>query len=389
MKNSNLAKQNSVTNYTNNTRNCNERSNLSKRGNHLQAQAGWEVQHKPTSLQQAAHNLKFIIIFSVVFSSISQLFAQSGSAPIVQWRRFDWPKQNPNILGSAASLLQNNRSNSGSDWWYDIKNSFSAGSNSWGMPIDGDLNSHNGYILSGYSTIPGYDDAEQDGCKQGTAVSNTNPINCQFFEEGNDPKAASWYHTIGKVSANGGTLEWLHFLPFNGNGYKVLQLMDGSYLVIGDSFSTRKFDGSPIYYNPTSSAPNEYFCDGTTSHDIDDVGGNNIKPNFIGISHVTPQGVEDWAYNYGYYGFSDIEIKTALHDAWDLVQTPTGRIFVIGKVSNNVVTSLNESLIIEIGANGYLLSKNLLHVDDLNSNEAQTRSWGKSITCRSVSGVEK
>lgn len=325
-----------------------------------------------------------ILFMSNTIDSFSQT-----TAPKVQWRRFDWLTKNPTILGSSSSGQTFTRDESGSDWWYDIKNSYSNGTKNGFPKVAGDL--PDGIVMSGYSNLPNYDNAEVGGCNVGNGPLDESL--CKWVEIGEDNRTPQFYQTVAKISTDGTTMQWFNILPFRGNAYRVTQLQDGSYIVVGDSKSTRKFDGSPIGYNGNE---NDYFCNGVNynSHlDLADddnpyLNQTSINSSFMGISHILQNGTIDWTYNYGFYNFGDVEIKTGIaHDAWDVQQSlPSGDVIIVGM-------SDFKAAAIRINPNtGELLGKRYLQVPIPNPLDGvlDNNSIGKTLICfNDANGGEK
>ena len=323
------------------------------------------------------------VFLGILFmSNANDSFSQT-TAPKVHWRRFDWASQNPIISNSAASGQTFTRKESGSDWWYDVKNSFEPGATE-DYPMPGMV--HNGYILSGYSNIRNYIEAETgNGCNQAQQIQN---LDCSYYELGSDPTTPNWFHTVAKLKPDGLTMEWFHFLPFSGNGYRVTQLIDGSYIVVGDSKSTRTFDGAEIYYNPELDGDSmpifNSFC-GTNSALA--LGSNGIiTAKFIGISHILANGTIDWTYNYGLIPYSDIPgINLSDADAWDVKQLTSGDVVIVG-------TANTKSFAFRISTEGMVISNRFLDVD-MPTNVINPGSFnsaiGKTLVSKIINGVEK
>ena len=325
-------------------------------------------------------------------SNAIDTFSQT-TAPKVHWRRFDWASQNPIISNSAASGQTFTRKESGSDWWYDVKNSFEPGATE-DYPMPGMV--HNGYILSGYSNIRNYTEAENGGgCNQAQMPQN---LNCSYYEEGSDPTTPSWFHTVAKLKPDGLTMEWFHFLPFSGNGYRVTQLIDGSFIVVGDSKSTRNFNGNEIFYDPHFDAFGDpvfnAFCDGTNSLNPNSDG--LINPKFIGVSHILANGTIDWTYNYGYFdftfnnAFNDANINASAADAWDVKQSlPSGNIIILGTAEG---PGVKNAFALSINIDGMRISKRLINIDapiNVANPGLNKGAIGKTLTCKNINGIEK
>lgn len=323
------------------------------------------------------------IFLGILFMSNALNSFSQTTAPKVHWRRFDWAQKNPDIPNSSASGQTFTRKESGSDWWYDVKNSFEPGATE-DYPMPSMV--QNGYILSGYSNIRNYIEAENgNGCNLAQQIQN---LDCSYFETGSDPTTPNWFHTVAKLKPDGLTMEWFHFLPFSGNGYRVTQLMDGSYIVVGDSKSTRTFDGAEIYYNPELDGGGmpiyNSFC-GTNSALA--VGSNGIiTAKFIGISHILANGTIDWTYNYGLIPYNDIPgINISDADAWDVKQLPSGDIVIVG-------TANKKSFALRISTEGMVINKRFLDVNMptnvLNPGLFES-AIGKTLVTKNINGVEK
>jgi hypothetical protein len=349
---------------------------------------------KERDLANDKHRKQYLQLFLVILlmSNAMDSFSQT-TAPKVHWRRFDWASQNPIISNSSASGQTFTRKESGSDWWYDVKNSFEPGATE-DYPMSGMV--HNGYILSGYSNIRNYTEAENGGgCNQAQVPQN---LNCSYYEEGSDPTTPSWFHTVAKLKPDGLTMKWFHFLPFSGNGYRVTQLIDGSYIVVGDSKSTRNFNGNEIFYDPhfdvLGNPVFNAFCDGTNSLNPNSDG--LINPKFIGVSHILANGTIDWTYNYGYFdytvnsAFNVANINASAADAWDVKQSlPSGNIIILGTAEG---PSVNNAFALSINIDGMRISKRLINIDapsNVSNPGVNMGAIGKTLTCKNINGVEK
>jgi len=375
--------------------------------------------------------IKYKILLFFVISLVLKLnvFAQYTMPNItVDWRRNDWVQQNPEILNSSASQQSFTRSQSGSDWWYDIKYSYSNGSNPYGFPNSGNAIDHfNGYILSGYSSINNFDGVDPG---QSCYLKQEFPYDCNsLYKEGvgenvegdEEMYKTQFYHTMAKLSPDGKELEWFKVLPFNSNCYRTIQLRDGSYIGVGDTYSIYDFNGMPMPYNKNEIGSNgiNNFCNNATSITPPlNMGWENgqFKPEeenkrmwrLFGVTKISASGEILWTNLYGYESYSQLQAISTVNlgcipngmngltgndqfdlnckeknkfdnEAWDVVQSlQSNDIFVGGRRDK---FGSNEAIILRINSdNGNLIAKGIVPVEPLLNYGYPTYSTVKALS---------
>lgn len=283
-----------------------------------------------------------ITVFTGVILALLTGGALFAQAPGVQWRRTDWFPTHP-VTGPQT------QDQSGEDWWYDHKNSYSG--------------SHalQGYITAGFSSFVNW--APNDVSLGGCVDAPLNGPDCSELEtQGNVTGGIK--STLALIDPAGTTRFW--FKAYNlGFFYRVIQTSDGGYLATGTTTSTVDFLGKPIYYNPGQAAGSDRFTPGQGCPLID--GG--------GKSHVTlvktdASGNVQWQYLYGLQSYRDFfgnpdpdEAFEATGLGEDLLETSNGHFIVVGSLSDphysyscNGSKGLSRAFLIEVDATGSWVS---------------------------------
>ena len=287
------------------------------------------------------------------------LFAVSAfavQAPGVQWRRTDWFPTHP-VTGPQTQAM------SGEDWWYDHKNSY-----------DG---SHalQGHITAGYSTFVNWTPTEwpSGGC----VASTLNEPNCDDFESAGNVKGEI-AATMALIDPTGTNRFW--FKTYNlGLFFRVIQTSDGGYLATGTSFSTRDFNGQPIYYNPGQSPGNV-----TDSFDLGNgcplTGGDEVPR--VSLVKTDALGNLQWQYTYGMQPYRDANGVPHPDDAynarglgWNLIETSSGNFIVVGETLDlqhptgcGDDSPLSRDFLLEVTPDGHWVSGQFLGPTDGPSN---------------------
>lgn len=268
------------------------------------------------------------------------LFAQvvAAQAPAVHWRRSDWAPMHP------VSGVQT-QDQSSEDWWYDHKNSYSN-------------NVLNGYICAGYSDFRNWAVNEPNG---GCQVGAPGGPDCGSFETTGNVRGDN-LATLALISPDGANRIW--FKTYNsGYFYRVIQTSDGGYLAVGITGSTRKPDGTSLYYNPNQKAGQvaDQFDTGTACT-------AGVVKWHINLVKTDAVGNVQWQYLYGMTPYRDSAGNSQPaaayaneSDGWDLIETPGGHFRVVGNAHdpgytyycNNQTTVLRRAFMMEVGANGY------------------------------------
>lgn len=314
-------------------------------------------------LPVSAHIL--IALLGLLFALLPQVTA--AQAPAVQWRRSDWAPTHP-VSGAQT------QDQSGEDWWYDHKNSYSN-------------NTLNGYISAGFS---GFRNWAINETNAGCLIDTLAAPDCGSFETAGNVRGNN-LATMALISPDGANRIW--FKTYNsGFFYRVIQTSDGGYLAIGLTGSTRQPDGSPLFYNPNQKA-------GEVTDQFD-AGTACASGGFVGrvnLVKTDANGNTQWQYLYGMTPFRNsagIPQPSVAYvnesDGWDLIETPGGHFRIVGNAfdpnytytCNNQTTTLRRAFMIEVDTNGYWLWGDFYGPTNYPSN-------GASITKYSVGGNVK
>jgi hypothetical protein len=341
-------------------------------------------------------------------------FAQS---PGVEWRNYTW--LNTEYIGGASV----DQRHSDYDWWYDHCTAYT-------NPLT--KTGHLGYIgcgvsdyrcgeRSGQSPIS-YDETSTaygtyaNGCTVATAL-----ITGGGYDYGNWDNPISGhlgldFNSIGRVSPSGQT-DFLFSSNYGGEYLRVKQLSDGTFLTVGSTTATRKRlnatsqSGTPLYYNPTSSSPTDYFINTDiftgdislpTNRDHWDVmrfdaNGNAIFNNIYGLFDFSAGGAT----------FTDVDNTTKNYSAKqiafmfsgsanDFAEDAQNNIAVVGSNAVYNETRINpydvnskefiaKPVLIKLDASGNVLGKKILGQGYTGN---QKSGVALAITVANISGVD-
>ena len=228
-------------------------------------------------------------ILTLLFSLITVIsFGQSTTEPQVAWRSATWADL-PN------SHIHPEQEDSGEDWWYRHTEIRDAA----GEVV--------GYLGCGYSTWVNQHEGSDESAIGGCYESKVRP----YLEDLNPPDpwstsahtrmtllspSTTFYsprQTIGRYDLEGNMI-WCK--QYNaGTLWNIHQTSDGNFVAVGHSGSTRKSDGTPLYYNPgrNASAPLVAFNDGTSCT-------NGDNQTHLSLIKIDGNGDEIWNNLYGY-----------------------------------------------------------------------------------------
>jgi hypothetical protein len=340
-----------------------------------------------------------IIIFAVM---------STGCSPIV-WRNFTWIEKDYRSQGFNVEQRYSDY-----DWWYDHCTGYTNPTNKTG---------HFGYVACGVSkyrinsinqTSLTYDETDAsiftnypDGCtKQTTNLFGSNPCSSDYdfgnFENSISGKLGLGFNTIGLVRPSG-TTSYLSTMNYDGEYYRVKQLSNGSFLTVGNTVATRKRpeppqNGTPLYYNPTPTFPNNYFINtdifntsipqkNTRHWDIMKFNGINGLCLFDNI-----YGIDDFDNNPNTFivngitqnGNNKQRSYFSSGSAFDFTEDNNGNIAVVGTQNNHDLNNVEKASIIKIDINGNVLSKRFLDV----SNSNFFMSAARAIEIGNINGVD-
>ena len=354
------------------------------------------------------NNLKFSKTLVLFLFSFNCSIVLSYSQPTVDWRNYSWVSNDYNPPHGSVD-----QRHSDYDWWYDHCTGYQD-------PIT--KTNHIGYIACGVSkyradqtTVINYDE-------RGPLVSGQYTGGCAFreapfyrstcreysynnFENPVSGKLGLGFNTVGRVLPDG-TLDYLITMNVEGEYLRTKQLQDGTFLTVGHSLATRKRNGDPMYYNPTSSSPtnmfnyNEIFANGAchrnSSHwDImkfDGQDGTCLFNYIYGIYDFTPSlPVYPYTQTATICCPDNVTINAkqlsyfSVGIANDFVQEPnaTGNIAVVGVVQNVTTQYTGKAAIIKIDIDGNVLEKQFI---DNSSNT--NSSVARAIEFATINGID-
>jgi hypothetical protein len=256
-------------------------------------------------------------------------------APEVDWRSITWPPVRPDTEMPQTQAASNE------DWWYHHINSYDG---------NGKLNGFLGVGYSGfdYHQIDESSIGDEDGC---------------FVSDTDDEVYQSIHATTGLVSPNGGEMKWFNIFA-EGDFYSAIQTPDGGYIAVGRTLSTRKKDGTPLYYNPTAT-PADYFSNAAGHCSLTGTPNEREKSQRHGyLVKMDAMGNPEWEYIYGMLDFDSGDgPQDAYHTEsllYDIVAMGDGNFRLVGEARTeyNWVPKL---FILDIDANGFVQQK---FVDD-------------------------
>jgi len=240
------------------------------------------------------------------------------SAPEVAWRSVTWAPIRPDN-GLPQTLAESNE-----DWWYHHINSYDA---------EGMLN---GFLGVGYSGFDNYQisEAADDGCFVSGLV---------------DGQYQNIHATAGLISPCGSAMRW--FTTFaEGDFYEAIQAPDGGYIAVGRTSSTRTKTGSPLYYNPTSTNPEDYFSSS--------LGHCANGQRHAYVVKMDAQGNPVWEHIYGMPEFATDPALAYRCESqvYDIVEMENGNFRIVGfaRLSFNGIRHL---FILDIDPSGEVVSK--------------------------------
>ncbi len=365
------------------------------------------------------------MLCTVLTLALSNASAQS---PAVNWRNFSW------IDHEYKSTVPVDRRHSDYDWWYDHCTAYTNLANKTG---------HTGYIacgvgkfrcaerLGGSTATPlSYNETTtaygtyNNGCAIATAPLFSGSYDYSNFENPVSGNLGLGFNQIGKINPDGST-QFLLPMNYEGEYLRVKQLSNNSYLTVGLSKATRKRveppqNGTPLYYNPTTASPTNYFI----NTDIFPSSTTPYLRNHWDVMKFDDNGVCQFNNIYGLYDFSTgtttvntpdpstnyttLTAKTYTDKqlaytfsgvANDFVEDAQNNIAVVGTnaIYDKIVTNpyngqlahAARPLLIKLDASGKVLGKRLLaQTNPLTATTANWNGVAKSITISSVNNVD-
>lgn len=326
-----------------------------------------------------------LLIFTSLLSGM--LFAQ----PNVDWRNYSW------IQNDYNSLQTVNQRESDYDWWYDHCTGYQ-------NPLT--KTGHIGYITCGVGKYRAFANSPLTYDERGPLVGGTYQGGCAFdvapavptnscdydFDNGENPisgKQGLNFNQIGKINPNG-TLGYLITMNSVGEYVRTKQLADGTYLTVGNTISTRKKNGMPLFYNPTGINPSNYFK-------YNQIFSNGIlhknQAHWDIMKFDGTSGFCIFNFIYGIYTFPnwlDCFHKNkkrcyfSTGQAIDFVQekNAVGNIAVVGYATNDQsIGKVGKASIIKIDNNGKVLAKRFI-----DQSTDGFRSVARSIEYATISG---
>ena len=333
---------------------------------------------------------KSLFLLSITFCSLLT------SCTTIVWRNFTWlehdylqPVTNHNVEQRYSDY----------DWWYDHCTAYN-------NPIN--KSGHFGYVACGVSkyrikkssndptTSLTYDETDAsvfpnfpNGCAIGTANLFNDADSCDYdfnnFENRKIGKLGLGFNTIGLVRPSG-TTAFLSKMNYEGEYLRVKQLRDGTFLTVGWTTATRKRpeapqNGTPLYYNPTATIPNNYFINtdifnsttipqSNSSHwDIMKFSGSDglcLFDNIYGIDEFNDNSAqfkikED---QNTITGTNKQRAYFSHGSASDFVEDSNGNIAVVGMNTNQDLGYVDKAAIIKIDPNGNVLQKRFLNTNN-------------------------
>ncbi len=330
-----------------------------------------------------------IIIMKKIFLSLVWLLSLSiaiqaqpqtpvyNFSPGVNWENHSWL-----YFGSTGNYIP--QKSYQEDWWYDHCSGYQTPPNS---------GTFYGYIAAGYShlqeqydetTLPHYNPTYGQGCTidQYPTIFTASNQNCGEWEVPHLPDEGPTVATFGLIDPNGKTV-WNKFTNFNGYYNRIKQLKNGNFLAVGTSNSTRQtmaapFNGAPLYYNPHTGSPNDYFIYGNVFGSNSGQISSQKNVNHIDIVEFDVNGNIIFNYIYGSYDFTGQSVSGGTNgvvlsgnslayegggEAFDFTEDPAGNIIVVGNAEDYSLNQPNQydrAFILKLDANGFVLNKGFL-----------------------------
>lgn len=331
--------------------------------------------------------MKNKLIILLLFAS--NLFT---SCSTIVWKNFTWIEKD-----YRSQLFNVEQRHSDYDWWYDNCTAYANPTTKTG---------HFGYVACGVSkyrinqniqTSLTYDETDTtifpnfpNGCTKATVnLFASNPCSLDYdfgnFENSISGKLGLGFNTIGLVRPSG-TTSYLSTMNYDGEYYRVKQLSNGTFLTVGNTVATRKRpeppqNGTPLYYNPTTTFPNNYFINtdifsvsvlqqNSRHWDIMKFNGNDGLCLFDNI-----YGIDDFNNNPNTFILNEVTQNGnnkqrsyfSSGSAYDFVEDNNGNIAVVGIQNNQDLRNVLKASIIKIDLNGNVLSKRFLDISNTNS----------------------
>ncbi len=396
---------------------------------------------------------KIVLLFAIIFSFISRVNAQCStthpnpsetptyiSAPSVQWQNQSWLSSGltsfiPPYNKPSSIVTVNPNPNAPfwfpdksyqEDWWYDHCNAYTTPTNT---------TTFLGYMGAGFSHLPiqydettNYNSAYGKGCTflqfPGPVPSPTDNSGCGEWASSELPDIGPPVNIYGLINPNG-TTAWINYSNPTPGGYnRIHPLADGNYLAVGATFATRKnmgtqysYNGVPLYYNPSTASPNNYFQYSQVFIPSYFSGTQQTRTH-IDIIKFDKNGNEIFNYIYGPYDFNNPAITNQSAtpitlsgnqlayecggEAFDFVEESNGTITIVGNATDFSITDYNFSpgsqylgnleraFILQIDGTGKLLRKKfLVHSSPISipADAHDHRSICRAIELVNISGI--